>query len=418
MDPYQKAIVDLIVARAPDEMTAKERLRLVSMTAAYANVHISAVAVISVTAANSSRVRIELPRTAADALVQGVRSHDPRLRAFFEDVEILGVQDVSTRPRAARTTTDTSEGGLETLIVSDMTRAGWVAGRADDYDREHAVDVVQLGAFLKATQEALLAALDIENNSTVRQKFLARLQGEIAKRGIIDVLRSGIKHQQHHVDLFYGTPSPGNAKAAARFAGNRFIVTHQLRYSRDETQRALDLALFINGLPVATFELKNSLTKQTVADAVEQYKRDRDRRELLFQLGRCIAHFAVDDAEVQFCTHLKGKASWFLPYNQGYNGGAGNPPNPEGLKTDFLWKRILIPHGLTDVLENYAQIVATRDERIGRKRSVQIFPRYHQLDVVRKLLGDAARDGAGQRYLIQHSAGSGKSHSIAGWPIS
>ena len=129
-----------------------------------------------------------------------------------------------------------------------------------------------------------------------RQKFLARLQGEITKRGVIDVLRHGIKHGQHEFDLFYGTPSPGNAKAAERFAQNRFSVTRQLRYSRDETQLALDLALFINGLPVATFELKNSLTKQTVEDAVEQYKRDRDPREMLFEFGRCVVHFAVDDA--------------------------------------------------------------------------------------------------------------------------
>ena len=150
-----------------------------------------------------------------------------------------------------------------------------------------------------------------------------------------------------------------------------------------------------------------------MADAVEQYKRDRDPRELLFQFGRCVAHFAVDEAEVRFCTHLKAKASWFLPFNQGWNDGAGNPPNPEGLKTDYLWKRFLTPQGLTDILENYAQIVETKDEKTGKKKREQIFPRYHQLDVVRKLLADTERSGAGKRYLIQHSAGSGKSNSIA-----
>jgi type I site-specific restriction-modification system R (restriction) subunit len=246
-----------------------------------------------------------------------------------------------------------------------------------------------------------------------RQKFLARLQGEITKRGVIDVLRSGIKHGAHHLDLFYGTPSPGNPKAAERFAANRFSVTRQLRYSRDETQLALDLGLFINGLPIATFELKNSLTKQTVEDAVQQYKRDRDPRELLFQFGRCVVHFAADDAEVRFCTHFKGKASWFLPFNQGWNDGAGNPPNQEGLKTDYLWKRILTPRGLTDILENYAQIVEIENPKTKKKKREQIWPRYHQLDVVRKLLADAGVNGAGKRYLIQHSAGSGKSNSIA-----
>jgi len=159
--------------------------------------------------------------------------------------------------------------------------------------------------------------------------------------------------------------------------------------------------------------LKNSLTKQTVADAVEQYRRDRDPRELLFQFGRCVVHFAVDDAEVRFCTHLQGKASWFLPFNQGWNDGAGNPPNPDGLKTDYLWKQVLTPQGLTDILENYAQVVEVKNEKTGKKKAVQIFPRYHQLDVVRKLLAHAGEHGAGPRYLIQHSAGSGKSNSIA-----
>jgi type I restriction enzyme, R subunit len=124
-------------------------------------------------------------------------------------------------------------------------------------------------------------------------------------------------------------------------------------------------------------------------------------------------HFAVDDQEVRFCTHLCGKASWFLPFNRGWNDGAGNPPNPEGLKTDYLWKRILTREGLTDILENYAELVETKDERTGKKKKVQIWPRYHQLDVVRRLLADAGLRGAGRRYLIQHSAGSGKSNSIA-----
>ena len=309
--------------------------------------------------------------------------------------------------------TDTSEKGLETLIIDDMTASGWIAGDPNDYDREYAVDLVQLRVFLEATQKDLTEALDLDEGSPIRRKFLARLQGEITRRGVIDVLRHGIKHGPHHLDLFYGTPTPGNTKAEELYAQNRFSVTRQLRYSRDETQLALDLALFINGLPVATFELKNSLTKQTVEDAVEQYKRDRDPRETLFLFGRCVAHFAVDDHEVRFCTHLKGKSSWFLPFNQGWNDGAGNPPNPHGLKTDYLWKRFLTPRGLTDILENYAQIVETKDEKTGRKKRVQIWPRYHQLDVVRKILSDASSVGTGKRYLIQHSAGSGKSNSIA-----
>jgi type I restriction enzyme R subunit len=290
---------------------------------------------------------------------------------------------------------------------------GWLPGDPADYDREYCVDLAQLAAFLRATQPEVAEALDLDSDSPTRRKFLARLQGEVSKRGVVDVLRNGIQHGPHRIELFYATPSPGNEQARALFAQNRFTVTRQLRYSRDEMQRALDLVLFLNGLPVFTFELKNRLTKQTVHDAIEQYKRDRNPHEKLFELGRCIAHFAVDDSEVWFCTHLRGKASWFLPFNKGWNDGAGNPPNPQGLKTDYLWREVLTRESLTNILENYAQLVEEKDSRTGKKRRRQIFPRYHQLDVVRKLLADAREHGAGRRYLIQHSAGSGKSNSIA-----
>ncbi len=332
-------------------------------------------------------------------------------------------------------TTDTSERGLERLIYTALTgspcepddtpaeeslerpaayNVGWVSGDPDDYDREYCVDLAQLAAFLSETQPEVVEMLAVAEDGPTRRKFLARLQGEIGKRGIVDVLRKGIKHGPRHVDLFFGTPSAGNETARVRYKANRFSVTRQLRYSLEQTRLALDLALFINGLPVATFELKNNLTKQTADDAVEQYRRDRDpRREKLFELGRCVVHFAVDEHEVKFCTHLRGKASWFLPFNKGWNDGAGNPPNPDGLKTDYLWREILTRESLTDVLENYAQILTTKDEKTGRKTRTQIWPRYHQLDVVRTLLADARRHGPSQRYLIQHSAGSGKSNSIA-----
>jgi type I restriction enzyme R subunit len=178
---------------------------------------------------------------------------------------------------------------------------------------------------LKATQSEIAEALELDNDTPVRRRFLARLEKECGKRGVIDLLRNGLKHEKYAIDLFYGTPSPGNDKAAIQYVANRFSVTRQFRYSRDETRRALDLGLFINGLRIATFELKNSLTKQTVEDAVEQYRRDRDPKERLFNFGRCIVHFAVDDCEVMMCSDLKGKASWFLPFNKGWNDGAGNP---------------------------------------------------------------------------------------------
>jgi len=198
-------------------------------------------------------------------------------------------------------TTDTTEKGLETLIMLHMAGvdgffsdgtipvaetpdeiaahlaggSGWFAGNPKDFDRAHALDVPQLFQFLNFTQPEAVKKLGIANYRDAkdinRQKFLARLSNEIGKRGVIDVIRKGVDHGPQHFDLFYGTPSPGNAKAAALYARNRFSVTRQLRYSTDETRRALDLCLFINGLPVSTFELKNSLTKQTVEDAVEQY---------------------------------------------------------------------------------------------------------------------------------------------------
>ena len=330
-------------------------------------------------------------------------------------------------------TTDTSERGLERLICTALAGhpcdphkqgtvgeppvgyggVGWSGGNPHDYDREYCVDLVQLAAFLRATQPEAAESLALDEDGPTRRKFLARLQGEISKRGTIDVLRYGIKHGAHDFDLFYGTPSADNEKAQALFELNRFTVTRQLRYSRDETQLALDMVLFINGLPVFTFELKNSLTKQTVHDAVWQYKKDRNPREKLFEFGRCVAHFAVDESEVRFCTHLKGKASWFLPFNRGWKDGAGNPPNPHGLKTDYLWREVLTRESLTNILENYAQVVESKDEKTGRKKRTQIWPRYHQLDVVRKILADAGTNGAGKRYLIHHSAGSGKSNSIA-----
>jgi type I restriction enzyme R subunit len=311
------------------------------------------------------------------------------------------------------TTTDTSEKGLEALIVESLVHeAGYQPGQSDDYDRDHAVDLAKLMAFLDATQAKAARTLELAQEGPRRTQFLHRLQGEVAKRGVIDVLRHGVKHGPVSLELFYGTPTPGNIKAEKRFAANIFSVTRQLRYSKDETQLALDLCLFISGLPVATFELKNRLTKQTVDDAVQQYRRDREPKELLFHFGRCMVHFAVDDQEVRMCTHLKGKDSWFLPFNQGWNDGAGNPPNESGIKTDYLWKQILAKTRLTDILENYAQIVEEKDDK-GRKKQKQIFPRYHQLDVVHKLLADAQVTGPGKRYLIQHSAGSGKSNSIA-----
>lgn len=310
--------------------------------------------------------------------------------------------------------TNTRENGLESLIVKWLVEHNsYEQGTNADYNRDYAIDETRLFRFLQDTQPDALDKLGVFKADMKKKQFLNRLQGEIAKRGIIDVLRNGVKVYPANLIMFYLTPTENNAKAKEMYEKNIFSVTRQLMYSNDSTRLALDMCVFINGLPVITFELKNQLTKQGVDDAVQQYKDDRDPRELLFQFKRCMVHFAVDDARIKFCTKLDGKNSWFLPFDKGYNDGAGNPPNPDGIMTDYLWKKILTKDKLSRIIENYAQVVVEEDSETKKKSVKQIFPRYHQLDAVESLLADVKVNGVGKRYLIQHSAGSGKSNSIA-----
>lgn len=305
------------------------------------------------------------------------------------------------------------EASLESLIESHLLETnGYLSGKNGDYDRESCLDGVQLMAFLEATQPEVIVKLGIGDEGTARTKFFARISSEVRKRGIIDVIRKGVGHQSvPRIHLYYPTPSANNEEAAKRHAANRWTVTRQLRYSKDDQARALDLALFANGLPVATFELKNSLTNQSTQDAIRQYQQDRPKTEPLFNFGVCLVHFAVDDQTVAFCTALADEKSVFLPFNRGWNEGAGNPPNPDGLKTDYLWREILTKQTFGRILEKFAQIIEEEDPETRKKKRKQIFPRFHQLDAVSRLLHDAA-GGPGKRYLIQHSAGSGKSNSI------
>lgn len=313
--------------------------------------------------------------------------------------------------------TNLNEASLEELIVAQMVATdgtpGWVQGDPKNFNAAYCLDLAVFREFVRDTQPALIGVLDLDSDSPTTHKFLARLQGEITKNGIVASLRDGVTHGPHHIDLYYPTPSAHNAKAVELFAQNRLTITRQVHYSIREASKSLDLVASVNGLPVATFELKNNITNQTVEDAVKQYKTDRDPREPIFAFGRCMAHFAVDDRHVRFSPKLSGTSSWFLPFDQGHNGGAGNPPNPDGVMTDYLWKRVLAPHSLANIIENFAAVVTTKDPKTGKKTSSAIFPRFHQLDVVRKLLADVQTHGSGIRYLIQHSAGSGKSNSIA-----
>ena len=311
-------------------------------------------------------------------------------------------------------TSNTKEEGFETIIVKYLVENNhYEEGTNSDYNKLYAIDEVRLFRFLHDTQEEKVKELRIKESEIEKKKFLDRLSKKISDTGVIEILRKGMKYKNHTLDFYMVRPSEGNLDAKIAYEKNIFSVTRQLRYSEEYGKLALDVCIFLNGLPIITMELKNQLTKQNFEDAIKQYKTDRTPDNLLFFFKRCIVHFAVDDNEVQMCTELKGQKSFFLPFNKGFNNGAGNPPNPDGIKTDYLWKEILTKPILSNILENYVQITEDKDEDTGVKSYKQIFPRYHQLDVVTSLLADAKADGAGHTYLIQHSAGSGKSNSIA-----
>ena len=311
-------------------------------------------------------------------------------------------------------TSNTKENGFETIIVNSLVAdSHYEQGDNSDYNKDYAVDENRLFRFLEATQGDKLNELHILDSGIEKDKFFKQLDKKLKTDGVISLLRNGMKYKHLSLDLFFVRPSEGNAEAAEKYAENIFSVTRQLYYSKFNPLLALDVCIFINGLPVITMELKNQLTKQNYKDAIKQYKTDRSPKELLFSFKRTIVHFAVDDSEVWMCTELKGEKSWFLPFNKGNNDGAGNPTKKDGIKTDYLWKEILSKDEFSNIIENYAQVTEEKDEDSGEKSYKQVFPRYHQLSVVKSLLSDAKRDGVGGRYLIQHSAGSGKSNSIA-----
>jgi type I restriction enzyme R subunit len=234
---------------------------------------------------------------------------------------------------------------------------------------------------------------------------LSALSRHISKEGIIKALRSVFRYKHLRFDLYYVSTIEQNTN-------NIFSVTRQLKYSLNN-ENSTDFAIFINGLPIITCELKNNITGQNTQDAIEQYKRDRDSKELIFNFKRCVCHFALDEHTIAMCTKLDEKSSWFLPFNKGQNDGAGNPYNPNGLNTDYFWKYVLTKPILSKILENYAQVIEEKDRKTNKVKEKQIFPRYHQLDVVEYLIDDVGKNGVGKKYLIQHSAGSGKSNSIS-----
>lgn len=312
------------------------------------------------------------------------------------------------------TKSDTSEKGLESRAIELLSQNGWNYHDASELDSGFCLYLDLLIEFFVKTQPKLVEELELLSlDSPVRLKALTRIRDEITRRGIIDVLRNGIKHNQFDITTYFTQPSLSNLNAIQNFNANKFTVTRQVHFSSANPSQSLDLVLSINGFPIFTFELKNQLTRQNYADAILQYKQDRNPSELIFKFKRLVGHFAVDDSEAWFTTKLSGSDSWFLPFNRGHNDGAGNPVIPDGLKTDYLWQQVLTSASLVDIIENYAQVVEEENIKTGTRKEVQIFPRFHQLEVVRKVLHHVQENEVGNKYLIQHSAGSGKSNSIA-----
>lgn len=311
---------------------------------------------------------------------------------------------------------DTSETGLEKLIVDWLRdKNGYEQATPHDYNKDFALVDTWVERFVVATQPDKVEQSMCFASPSERLKFFTRLANEITKRGVVDVLRKGYKFNGSTFDLYYPLPSDLNPSAKKAYKQNIFGVIRQVMYSKASTNE-IDFVVFVNGLPLATFELKNNFTGQTYENAIKQYQTDRDPKELLLQKKRCAVHFALDDQQVWMCTALAGKDSWFLPFNRGVNGGAGNPVVENDTMTSYLWKDILTKPTLSNIIENFAQVIVSKekDQKTGKIKEKEkvIWPRYHQLDAVRTLVARTQKYSVGKRFLIQHSAGSGKSNTI------
>ncbi len=332
----------------------------------------------------------------------------------------------------AKTTVDISERNLEATIERVLTAAigapgpatakqengpipgGYRKRSSGDYNRALCLDTDLVLDFIYATQPKQWENLKAQHGADVKARFLHRLAAETGKRGTLDVLRQGIKDSGCKFQLAYFRPASGlNPETQKLYQANQFSIVRQLRYS-EKNEKSLDLVLFLNGLPIFTVELKNPLTGQTVRNAITQYMKDRDPKEPLFLFGRCLAHFAVDPDLVYATTRLAEDKTWFLPFNRGKYGGAGNEPSAFDFATAYLWKEVWSRDSVLDLVQNFLHVVDDEDDK-GKKtgKRTLLFPRYHHLDAVRRLISAARKQGTGHRYLIQHSAGSGKSNSIA-----
>lgn len=287
---------------------------------------------------------------------------------------------------------------------------GYYIGYASDFNAKYAIDEVRFWHFLETTQAKELAKLQKQNDWKL--KILERLDRMVKKYGILRLLRKGLEVDDAHFTLLYVLPlASSSAVAKTNFDSNEFSVSRQIRYSLVNQGEEIDMVVFINGLPIATMELKNHWTGQNAkVHGQNQYKTKRDITQPLLNFGRCVVHFAVDTDEVYMTTKLDGANTFFLPFNLGHNYGKGNPPNPFGHKTAYLWDEVLTRESVANIIQHFVRFDGKEKDPLSKK--TLFFPRYHQMNVVRKLIADASKNGVGQTYLIQHSAGSGKSNSI------
>lgn len=281
-----------------------------------------------------------------------------------------------------------------------------------DFDPQYALDTRLFWKFLEATQGRELAKLRDRNPADWQRKILERLDRLMRKDGVLHLLKKGVSVDDAHFSLMYPAPLASSAaKVHENFAANIFSVARQVRYSQINPLEEIDMVIFLNGLPLITIELKNAWTGQTARyHGQKQYRDSRDATQPLLQFGRALVHMAVDTDEVFMTTKLTGPGTFFLPFNKGHNEGEGNPPNPNGHKTAYLWEEVLTRESLAGIIQHFVLLEGKTTEPLAKK--TLIFPRYHQLNVVRRLLSHAADTGVGHSYLIQHSAGSGKSNSI------
>lgn len=316
-------------------------------------------------------------------------------------------------------TTDTSERGYQKLFVKELLEKQHYDAETTtaDFDTEFCINKQYVLDFIKKTQPKTFAYIE---RSGVRN-FLVRLDKKIKEKGIVDVLRTKVSHKGKTVKLFYPKPnSVYNKDDAILYQANTFTVTQELVYSHNpKNKNRLDLTLFVNGFPIITMELKNAYTYQAVGRAMKQYMDDRDPKDKIFNFGRCMAHFALDTSQVFMTGALARSKTRFFPFNKGLNDGAphepfgaGNLPNPGKQKTAYMYEEVLSKDSLANLIEKFVTIVEKINPETRKKEKIQYFPRYHQLTVVRRLLQHVKENGVGSRYLIQHSAGSGKSNSI------